>query len=131
MEPRIHVGDVVFDRTIAPLRVHAGDVISFRDPEDNSRLITHRVRSVKLAGTKVGFVTQGDANTGVERWNMDLDGKVGRVSFRVVGAGYALDWLRSPLGRLLCVILPALVLGTWLVQRVWRPAEEGVTHEFA
>jgi signal peptidase len=131
MEPRIHVGDLVFDRSVAPLRTKPGDVITFLDPEDNSRLITHRVRSRKLVGAKVRFVTKGDANTGVERWNIDVGGKVGVVSYRVVGAGYALVWLRSPFGRLLCLILPGLVVGGSLIHRLWWPAEKELEREFA
>jgi signal peptidase len=131
MEPHIHVGDVVFDRTIAPIRAHVGDVVTFRDPQNQSRLLTHRVRSVKLVGTRVRFVTRGDANTGVERWNIDLQGKVGIVSHRIVGAGYVLVWLRTPLGRLLCIILPVVLLGGRVVRGIWRPSKEELRHECA
>src|SRR5437762_10664042 len=65
MEPNIHVGDVVFDRTVAPLSAHVGDVVTFRDPQNQSRLLTHRIRSMKLVGANVKIVTRGDANTGV------------------------------------------------------------------
>lgn len=124
MEPHIHVGDLVLTERVAPLRVHPGDVITFRDPQNNARLITHRVQSIRLVGVKVRFVTKGDANTGVEHWSINADGAIGLVSYRVVGAGYALVSMRSPLGRLGLIILPALLLGGQLVYRIWRPKEK-------
>lgn len=59
MGPSIHAGDVVLvsDFTGEPLRT--GRVVTFRDPADPDRLVTHRVSAVNDEGT---YQTKGDAN---------------------------------------------------------------------
>lgn len=124
MEPALHVGDVVVVEKVLPLDVRVGDIVTFRDPADASRLITHRVRGIDVDGRNVGFVTKGDANTSVEHWSTDRDGTIGRVQFHVWRLGYLMFWIRSPFGRLGMVVVPALLLGAFELWRIWRPAAE-------
>lgn len=124
MEPAVHVGDVVVVEQVPPLDVRVGDIVTFRDPTDASRLITHRVREIHVEGRDVAFVTKGDANTSVERWSTDRDGTIGRVRFHVWRLGYLMFWIRSSLGRLALVVVPALLLGAFELRRIWRPVTE-------
>jgi signal peptidase len=124
MEPQLHVGDVVVVDQVPPLEVRVGDIVTFRDPDDASRLITHRVREMDVDGTEVQFVTKGDANTSVEHWKITTDGTIGRVRYHVWRLGYLMFWIRSPLGRLGMVVVPALLLGGFELWRIWRPANE-------
>ena len=121
MEPTLNVGDVAVVKQISPLDARVGDVVTFRDPADATRLITHRVRSVRVGDGVARFVTKGDANTSVERWQIPTDGTIGRVLYRVPRIGYALFWLRGRFGRLLLVVIPALLLGAYELWRIWRP----------
>jgi signal peptidase len=121
MEPTIHVGDVVLVRPISPTAARVGDVVTFRDPVERDKLITHRVRRISISGQSVSFVTKGDANTGVEEWQVPRTGTVGLVLTRVPKLGFALFYARGPLGRLLLVVFPALLLGAYELWRVWRP----------
>jgi signal peptidase len=121
MEPTISTGDVVVERQISPLDARLGDVVSFKDPEDASVLITHRVQSMVVHDGVVSFVTKGDANTGVERWKVSADGTIGKVEYHVWRLGYLLSWIRGPLGRVVLVVVPALVLGAYELVRIWRP----------
>ena len=79
MEPTLHVGDVVLDRSIAPIDVRIGDVITFRDPQDQSKLITHRVHDMHVHPDFLRFTTKGDAVNSAQKWDIPLDGHVGRV----------------------------------------------------
>ena len=124
MEPTIHVGDVVVVEQVPPLDVRVGDIVTFRDPEDASRLITHRVREIELQGSNVQFVTKGDANTSVEDWKINTSGTIGRVNYHIWRLGYLMFWIRSPIGRLGMVVVPALVLGVFELWRIWRPTNE-------
>jgi signal peptidase len=121
MEPTLHVGDVVVVSQVPPLDVRIGDIVTFRDPTDATRLITHRVRQITTSGTYVEFVTKGDANTSVEHWRVSRDGTIGRVAYHVWHLGYLMFYMRSRFGRLLLVVLPALVLGAYELWRIWRP----------
>ncbi len=120
MEPSIHTGDVVVDKRIAPEEVQVGDVVTYRDPDRQNRLITHRVRGVRTSGGKVYFVTKGDANTDSQKWSIATDGTVGVVRFRVVKLGYVLFYVNRPIGRLFMVVVPILLLSANEIVGIWR-----------
>ena len=125
MEPAIGTGDAVLVDSIAPIDARVGDIVSFRSPDDPTRMITHRVVSLRATGGVVQFVTKGDANTGVERWSVPADGAIGRVQYRVPKLGYITNRLGSRYGRFAFLVVPALLLGVMEIRRIWSPAEKG------
>jgi signal peptidase len=134
MEPTIHVGDIVVVRQIAAANARVGDVVTFRDPSDPDKLVTHRVRTIAISDGAVAFETKGDANTGVDRWKVASDGTIGIVLYRVPKLGYVLFYVHGTMGRLLLVVLPALLLGAYEIWRIWSPtraAPEGRRDEAA
>lgn len=124
MEPNIRVGDMVLNRSVGPLQAKPGDVISFRDPANMHRIITHRVQRVRVEGLRAKFVTKGDANEASERWQVPIDGTIGQVELRIPKVGYALNFVRSPVGRIGFLALPALLLAASLLIAIWRPEAE-------
>ncbi len=126
MRPTIGPGDVVVVERIDPREARVGDVVSFVDPEDPRRILTHRVRDLAVEGPTVAFVTKGDANSAPERWRVPATGTIGRVVYRVPLVGYLLLRAGSRAGRLLLVALPAVALGALEIRRIWRPRPEGV-----
>jgi signal peptidase I len=121
MEPTLAVGDVVVEAPLAPRDARVGDVITFRSPQNQARLVTHRVVRVRASGDSVWFQTKGDANTGTERWSIEADGVLGRVEYRVPKVGYVTNRLGSRFGRLGLIVIPALLLGLYELKRIWRP----------
>jgi signal peptidase I len=119
MTPHVRVGDVVIDRGTSPRRVHVGDVITFVDPTGKPKTITHRIIAVIPSGKRVLFTTKGDANSNVERFTMPAEGRVGLVLYRVPRVGYVLLWVRRPIGRVVLIALPALVLLGLELGRLW------------
>ena len=126
MEPAIDTGDVVVNSSISPLDARVGDVVTFNDPQNQSRLITHRLRRVRAKGGMVEMVTKGDANNTTERWTVPANGRIGRVEYRVPKVGYALSFVSGKNGKLLLIALPAILLGAYELVRIWRapPAKE-------
>ena len=120
MEPAIGTGDVVVNSSIKPLDARVGDVVTFQDPQNKSRLITHRLRRVRVRGQMVEMVTKGDANNTTERWSVAMNGRIGRVEYRVPKAGYALAFIGGKNGKLFLIALPALLLGAYELVRIWR-----------
>ena len=47
MEPTIDTGDVVVAKPIAPMDARVGDVVTYKEPHGEGRLITHRVKMRK------------------------------------------------------------------------------------
>ena len=124
MEPVISTGDLVMTQPISPGEADGGDVVTFTDPEDESRLITHRVASSLRRGDNYAFVTKGDANTTVERWSVPADGRIGRVMYRLPKLGYALTAVKGRVVILLLITIPALVLAAFALMSIWRPRED-------
>jgi len=121
MEPKLHVGALAVDRPIDSSRVRVGDVITFPDPYLKGRLVTHRV--VRILHTKKGpaYRTKGDANVSRDPWTIRLDGRLGRVSFDVPYAGYALFYAHTREVRGLAIVLAAAFVLIGLLRRIWRP----------
>lgn len=124
MEPAISAGDVAINERISPLSAEVGDIVTFRDPEDQSHQITHRVQRIRRAGSHLWFVTQGDANNASERWRIAADGQLGRVVYVVPWVGHVSVLTQTSLGLALLVIVPALLLAIDELLRIWRPRTE-------
>jgi signal peptidase I len=123
MHPAIDTGDIVVDRGIRARDARVGDIVTFPDPSNGKRLLTHRVRSVAPGPSgALAITTQGDANNAPERWTMPRDGRLGRVMLRVPHAGRALAATRTPAGRLLIFSLPLALLLVWALSAIWRPS---------
>ena len=123
MEPALGTGDVSVVRTIEPLEARPGDVVTFRDPGESEKLITHRVTAMHVEGDAVSFVTRGDTNNVSERWRVPASGEIGRVAYRIPEIGWALMYARS---KGLFVVLLAAALALLLVLElaaVWRTDE--------
>jgi signal peptidase len=124
MHPTIDTGDVVAMRAIPAAAARVGDIVAF---DNHGKLTSHRVRSIVPQGTKLAFTTQGDANTGQEHWRVATDGTIGRVVLRVPRLGFLVVQIRSTVGQLGMIVLPALILGVLVLRRIWRsdPEPEG------
>jgi signal peptidase I len=120
MVPTIGVGDVVVDRTVSPLSVRPGQIVTFRDPALGQQLVTHRVLSVHRSGELVRFVTKGDANLVTEHWSVPTTGQLGRELLVLPGLGRVFASIGSPLGRVLVIALASLCLAFFGLRRIWR-----------
>jgi signal peptidase len=121
MEPTLGTGDITVVRTIAPLDARPGDIVTFRDPNNSERLITHRVRSMRVQGDRVAFVTRGDANNVSERWRVPVSGEIGRVAYRIPELGWVLMYARRQ-GLFVLLLGAALALLLILeLAAIWRP----------
>jgi signal peptidase I len=123
MQPTIMTGDVVIAMPIAPLDARPGDIVSFNDPGRGGKLVTHRVRSMRQSGSKVNFVTKGDANNSVEKWRVNSDKKIGRTVLTIPKLGRALVFGRTRTGLLVLVLVPLLLLGTLEIASIWKNDE--------
>jgi signal peptidase I len=121
MEPTISPGDVVINEEIEPWEAQVGDIVTFRDPQDPDKLLTHRVVRVKDTGSHIAFVTQGDANNTQEHWRVPATGEVGRLVYKVPWVGHLAVLTRTKLGWGLLIGLPLLLILIEELVRIWRP----------
>ena len=124
MEPALRTGDVSVVRSIAPLDARPGDIVTFRDPDNADRLITHRVRAMRVQGDAVVFRTRGDANNVSEHWRVPASGEIGRLMYRIPKLGWVLSYARSK-GLFMLLLGGALAMLLVLeLSAIWR-SEEG------
>ncbi len=123
MEPAISPGDVVVAERIDPPEARAGDIMMFRDPADQERTITHRVRHVRRVGDHFWFVTRGDANNHGERWRIAADGQLGRVLYVVPAVGHVAV-VAGRIGPELPLTIGILLLVANEMWLIWRPRRE-------
>ncbi len=127
MEPAIHTGDVIIVRPVAypAQEIKVGDVITFRAKGKADMLITHRVvGTVLVNGKPVAFTTKGDANETEDLALVAPEQVVGRYGWRVPYFGFISTFLRTPVGIILFVILPGLVLIGLELRKMWQVIAE-------
>ena len=122
MEPAIKTGSVVIIKPVD--RYGIGDVVIFgKDNRDNIPT-THRIVEMHIISGETRFITKGDAND-------DLDGReiterdiIGKVLFDVPYVGFILDIARKPLGFAVLIGIPALVIMSDEVVKIYREAKK-------
>jgi signal peptidase len=104
--------------------VKVGDVISYRIPVDDHRLVTHRVVKILERGASPVVVTKGDANNAPDPWFPRLEaGRTWKTRFGIPRAGYAVQFLRSPeVHRATVLAIPVVLALIWL-RGIWAPRE--------
>ena len=104
MEPTLKVGDLIAVRQAD--QYQKGDIIVYKSTHE---LIVHRV--IETDGQT--FITQGDANNSKDA-PIDLEAVQGKVVCRIPAAGYLINYLRTPVGIFLILILAiALIEGSF------------------
>ena len=109
MIPALEPGDLTVVTRVPTDALIPGDIVTFVNPDDAKQTITHRI--VELPNVMNGdrFVTKGDANNATDA--PILPGAIiGKVDAHVPYVGYAVDFVRQPLGLLLIVYIPALLI---------------------
>jgi signal peptidase len=123
MEPAIAAGDVVVAERVEPSEARVGDIVMFRDPADQERTITHRVRRIRRAGDHLWFMTRGDANNHGERWRIAADGQLGRVRYTVPAVGQVAVFAGG-IGPGLLLTVGVLLLVANELWLIWRPRRD-------
>ena len=125
MSPTIPTGSIVFYTKIAADKVKVGDVIVFAKPGQPDEKVTHRVYQIGTASTGRYFITKGDANGTPDDWRVPAVGTGWKETFHVPGAGYVLADLQSQTGRLLLLLIPAILLGAITLWELWHERRGG------
>ncbi|MFJ5860919.1 signal peptidase I [Pseudarthrobacter sp. NPDC092439] len=122
MSPLINAGDVVVTVPTPVRNIGVGDIITYRIPVEDKRVVTHRVTRVSTtAGGTTTVRTKGDANTSVDPWTAVLQGAtVHKYAFTIPWAGHVIHALREPLvlNTLMYGAPAVLVLG--VLRSIWR-----------
>lgn len=107
--------------------VRRGDIVVVGTDVEGQRLpIAHRVTSVRPLRDQRIIQTKGDTNATADAQPFivpDAD-RVMKVGFVVPLAGYAVHFIRTPLGWALAVMVPATLLCVFTVWGIWWPRSQ-------
>ncbi len=119
MTPAVPRGSMVLVHKVPYSQIKIGDIITYKSPTNLNQTITHRVVETGSLGSIPTFTTKGDANTSMDQ--PVVGGSiVGKVVWHAPYLGYSFDWLRSPVGLLLLLIIPGIVIIISELRRLWR-----------
>lgn len=123
MRPHLGVGSLAIEKTIRPREVNRGDVITFMDPYERGKLVTHRVVRVLHTQHGLAYWTKGDANPARDPWALRFNGRVGRVVATVPYAGYVAAFTRTREARTIVILGGALAVLGLALGHIWRKPE--------
>jgi signal peptidase len=122
MKPALKVGSMVITRPVETQDISVGDIITYYSPL-NEELTSHRVIGVET-GSSLGFRTKGDANEEPDDLIVPAENVVGIICLQVPYFGYASHFVKTPLGLLLTLCLPGLVIIVLEVRNIRRVLKE-------
>ena len=105
MEPSVRVGDVIIIH--AQQRYEKTDVITFKDAQKHT--VTHRILDIKKT-TPPLYLTKGDANQAADTEEIAHLSVIGKVILVIPKIGYLIQFVRTPWGLILTIIVPAVLL---------------------
>ena len=108
MEPYIKTGGIVVIRPEGTYSI--GDVVTFGKDTKTQIPTTHRIVNINGTGPLRTFTTKGDANEEADPVVTRLSDISGKVVLTMPYLGYILDFAKKPLGFVLLVGVPALMI---------------------
>lgn len=108
MEPSIHTGSIVVAKPSSNYKI--GDVVTFGKNTKTEIPTTHRITEMRTENGVMIYKTKGDANNsedGKEVLSKDI---IGKVHFSVPYVGYAINFVKKPLGLMLVILIPAIII---------------------
>lgn len=120
MYPYIKDQDAVLALAVEPRELKPGDVVIFPDPEQEGAYIVHRLVSLEEKDGRLFAVTKGDANPVTDPFAVPVNRIYGKVRLVIPLGGAFLNFLKSPAGFSLCVIMPFAVLLLYILAGKYR-----------
>ncbi len=118
MEPAIKTGSIVVIKPADSYRI--GDIITFGPDNKKNIPISHRIVETRVINGETRFLTKGDANKQPDIAEVKVSAVIGKVILSVPYFGYLLDMARKPLGMIILIGVPAVVIIFDEGHKIWR-----------
>ncbi len=111
MYPELKAGDLAVDVPVKdPAKLRPGEIITYWTVIDGERVLnTHRIMNIFDGGEYLIFETKGDNNSSVDPLTVHESEVIGKYKFHIGGLGKAFDYLQTPTGFFLVVLLPVIL----------------------
>ena len=107
MEPAIPLGSIVVVKRVNPDDVKVGNIIVFHRSDSKT---LHRVIDKIVENDSYYFKTKGDANEDPDPWIVQPEQVQGALLLTIPYYGYLIYFAGTPIGFVLMVIIPAILL---------------------
>jgi signal peptidase len=107
MEPAIPIGSIVVVKRVNPDDVKVGNIIVFQRSDSKT---LHRVIDKIVENGSYYFKTKGDANEDPDPWIVQPEQVQGSLLLTIPYYGYLIYFAGTPIGFILMVIIPAILL---------------------
>lgn len=108
MEDTIMPGDLILTKEIDALELKEGDIISFRTNKYN--VITHRIINIVDENGERKYYTKGDNNNSADSEPVCNEQIEGIYRYKIPKLGEIALNLQKPIGIVICVTLPLIIL---------------------
>ena len=112
MEPKYHVGSLIYVEKVEPSEIEVGDPLTYRLA--NGTVVTHAVIEIIEGDSPANrqFITQGLANDIPDGAPVHAANVIGRPMFSIPYLGFVSDYVQRPSGMIVvvCAILAVLLL---------------------
>ena len=112
MHDTFQVGDIAVSRAVDPAALEPGDIVTFRsaDPAAAGEVVTHKIREITTVNGSPAFITYGTTTGENDAAPVPFENVLGEYAFRLPKLGYFFQFLRTPLGYVVVILIPFLLL---------------------
>ena len=113
MKDTFQYGDIIISREVDPDDLKEGDIITFisQDSANYGQFVTHKIRKRALDSMgREGFITYGTTTGDDDRTVVSANYVVGLYQGRLPGLGHLVNFLKTGVGFIICILLPFLAV---------------------
>jgi signal peptidase len=109
MSPVFEAGDAIIVKFVDIPLIKTGDIITFKDPADAKRIVTHRV--IEIQNKKnLAFKTKGDANSLQDNLPVPAGNVIGKMKFSIPYFGHTVEFAKTKKGLVWLIIVPGVLV---------------------
>ena len=122
MYPILKPGDLIIDVAVKDYReLRVGDIITYWTIIEGQRVLnTHKIAGIYDGGDYLIFETMGEKVNQTDVLTVHESEIVGVYKFRVPGVGKVLDYLQTPTGFMIVIVLPVLLFFVFHLVQFFR-----------
>jgi signal peptidase len=122
MEPAIKTGSIVVVKPADDYKI--SDIITFGQESKTETPTTHRIFDIRVDQGRPIYITKGDANNSPDSKEILSKEIIGKVLFSIPYVGYAVAAAKKPIGFILIIIIPAIIIITDELRKVWQEVKK-------
>ncbi len=113
MKPKFQAGDMVVTKSIDPKELKEGDIITFYLSDAMQKTVTHQIHEKVIIDSKEAFITKGINVDQPDENPIYANHVIGKYTFSIPKAGYLFNFLKTPMGYVIFILCPFLIILTY------------------